>query len=386
MRFFRGQAREVAVEKRRIAILCPGYGLVARGVETYIQELAVRLAETHPGWSFDIYSRARSRMVNEKIRILHVPAVDRHRAVAALYAKVGHRLHLFLRTRIDAECLSFTLGVSPRMLFGRYDLVFNQAGPFAGSLLRMKRRISGTPFVHKTASGFGRLELIMAKQHPDAVLATSPYAGEWLRDSVPDVRIECVPNAVDRTLFRPYSAKEMECPEADRLLALPRPVVLFVGAMDGMKRPELLIDAVAKTPASLVMVGDGIIADSIRRRGESALSKRFMYVPHVPQEKLPVYYNACDLFTLPSEEPFGIVFLEAMACNKPALSQKSPVQEWIFADAGATCECTNSAEYAATIMRMLEVDWDKRPLRRSQDFDWPTIAEKCAEVFSEVMG
>jgi glycosyltransferase involved in cell wall biosynthesis len=41
----------------------------------------------------------------------------------------------------------------------------------------------------------------------------------------------------------------------------------------------------------------------------------------VPDAELPDYYNLCSLFAMPSKrEGFGIVYLEAMACGKPALA------------------------------------------------------------------
>lgn len=370
----------------RIGILCPGYGIVARGVETFIGEMTSMLRRLMPGWTFDIYCRARTKEIADGVRLIHVPSVDRETAAASVYAQIGHRLGYFLRTRIDAECLSFTIAAAPKVLATHYDLIFNQAGPFAGNLLRMKRQIDGTPFVHKTASGYGDLELMMARQYPNAIAATSPYAKDWLGKWCPEAAVECIPNAVDCSVFRPYSRSEIEAAGVGLAISkLRKPIVLFVGAMDPMKRPELLMDAMSRIPdASLVMVGSGILSESLSNMGVSALGDRFVYVPRVSREQMPLYYNCCDLFTIPSEEPFGIVFIEAMACNKPVLSHSSPVQKWIFGEAGEMCDCTKPDKYADTIRRMLVNDYGMHPLERSRIFDWSQVTGQYADLFSRV--
>lgn len=370
----------------RLAILCPGFGVVSRGVETSTEELARHLSRREPGWCIDVFCRGPGGCLSDTVRLVHVPALDRNGRAATLYARLAHRLGIFLRTRIDAECLSFTLAVLPRILGARYDVIFNQAGPFAGVLLKLKRRLDGTPFIHKTASGYSDLELIMAQQRPNAVVATSPLVKDWLKASVQNLTVECIPNAVECSLFRPYSAEELRAMrDGLAVFRLKKPVVLFVGAMDPMKRPELLVHAVAQlSDVSLVMVGTGRIQEEIKRLGTTLLGNRFLHVPYVPRKDLALYYNACDLLTLPSEEPFGIVFLEAMACNKPVLAHHSPIQKWIFGDAGATCDCTNIGEYAAAIETLIKADFGSRPLERSQAFDWTVIGPKYEELLSRI--
>lgn len=357
-----------------------------RGVETFTDELARRLVELDPGWRVDIYCRGTNAEPSSGVRQIHVPAVDRDSRAATFYSRLGHRLRIHLRTRIDAECLSFTLALAPRFLWARYDVIFNQAGPFAGRLLQMKRRLDGTPFIHKTASGYAELELIMARQRPDAIVATSPFVREWLERCGVGVRVECIPNAVDRVLFRPYAPSEIEAArDSHAVFDLTRPIVLFVGAMESMKRPELLVLAVAELPkVSLVMVGSGRLSDSVLGLGTKLLGRRFLHVARVPRDQMALCYNACDVFTLPSEEPFGIAFLEAMACNKPVLGHRSPVQQWIFGDAGATCDCTNVREYARAIRRLLATDFGSQPRERSRAFDWAEIVPKYADLFSQV--
>ncbi|HID86668.1 MAG TPA: glycosyltransferase, partial [Anaerolineae bacterium] len=52
------------------------------------------------------------------------------------------------------------------------------------------------------------------------------------------------------------------------------------------------------------------------------LRDRVVFLGEVPDEEVPLYYHACDLFVLPASErseAFGVVQIEAMACGKPVI-------------------------------------------------------------------
>ena len=64
---------------------------------------------------------------------------------------------------------------------------------------------------------------------------------------------------------------------------------------------------------------------------ELGIADRVIFVGYVSEEDLPTYYNACDVFVMPSRqidgregiEGFGIVYLEANACGKPVIGGNS---------------------------------------------------------------
>jgi glycosyltransferase involved in cell wall biosynthesis len=73
------------------------------------------------------------------------------------------------------------------------------------------------------------------------------------------------------------------------------------------------------------IVGEGPFEEEFKRKiGESSLSGSVFLVPMMPQEKLKILYEECDLFVLPSiEEGFGMVLVEAQLCKKPVVGVKS---------------------------------------------------------------
>jgi len=108
--------------------------------------------------------------------------------------------------------------------------------------------------------------------------------------------------------------------------AHPGPYILFVGRMRPYKGIPVLIDAIAQTPGTLVLVGQGESEEEIRRKVQrEGLSERVVFTGDVPQSDLRGYYQAADLFVLPSldrSEAFGLAMVEAMHTGLPVISTR----------------------------------------------------------------
>jgi len=102
------------------------------------------------------------------------------------------------------------------------------------------------------------------------------------------------------------------------------PLVLFVGRLVYYKGIQYLIDAVNQVPdVSLVIIGSGPLKKELLNQIQNLnLEKRIDILPEVDEETLHSFYEACDIFVLPSvekSETYGIVQIEAMACGKPVI-------------------------------------------------------------------
>jgi glycosyltransferase involved in cell wall biosynthesis len=361
-----------------MAILCPGYGWVPRGIETVVSELSRRLCRN---WQIDIFTLG-SACATQNPLLIHVPGISRTSPWAHLYASIGHRLQnvVKLRSAFDFEALTFSTGALPFLLNRPYTVIMNCAGPFGGYACMLKRRKDGTPFVHSAqGQSTGWLELMHADQHPDYYFALTKPSLDWISRERPDLPVAMIPNGVDVNHYRP-GIKPVP-------LDLPRPVFLFVGAMTTMKRPDLAIEAVALLDqGSLLMIGDGEGCEQYVQLGLARLGAgRFLHIPYISQQELPAYYNACDVFTLPSpSEPFGIVFLEAMACNRPVVAHAGQAQTWILGDAGLTCNCEDVREYAAALQHAASMTWHNTPQTRSSCFTWDAVADLYQQYLDTV--
>jgi glycosyltransferase involved in cell wall biosynthesis len=133
------------------------------------------------------------------------------------------------------------------------------------------------------------------------------------------------PNTPDVESFRAAAARGAAGREELRadLGAGDRPVALFVGRLIGVKRLDLLLDALARVRAGGVdaacwVAGDGVERPALEDRAASLEGVRFL--GNVPSADLPALYSAADVFVLPSDhEPWGAVVCEAMACSLPVV-------------------------------------------------------------------
>jgi glycosyltransferase involved in cell wall biosynthesis len=101
-------------------------------------------------------------------------------------------------------------------------------------------------------------------------------------------------------------------------------VFLFAGKLEAKKNPELLIQAFKELndkSAHLVVVGNGEEEAQLKTKYAGLENLHFMDFQN--QSKMPVIYNLCDVFVLPSKGPgetWGLAINEAMACRRAILA------------------------------------------------------------------
>jgi glycosyltransferase involved in cell wall biosynthesis len=211
--------------------------------------------------------------------------------------------------------------------------------PFAGGAILpaayLGARRSGRPFVlwasvwAQPRSAAHALALPITRhiyRHADAVVAY----GEHVRRFVAAIRgrdsdVFVAPQAVEPELFaRRVSGAEIEAFRA-RFDLPPGPLVLYTGRLVAEKGIDVLRAAWprVRTPATLVLIGDGPLASRI---GEAP---RTRLLGALSRADLPAAYAAAELALLPSiptprfREPWGLVCNEAMHQARPVIASSS---------------------------------------------------------------
>lgn len=167
---------------------------------------------------------------------------------------------------------------------------------------------------------------------PDLFVPVSRYtAGLLHREGVDPSRTRVVPNGVDPERFRPADAGDLR----RRLGVGDRPMLLTVGRLVARKGMDTTIRALPSLQRQVpdvryVIVGSGPDRDRLGDLVDTVgVRDAVHFAGQVPWKDLLLYYNAADIFVMPSREDppdvegFGLVFLEANACGTPAVGAAS---------------------------------------------------------------
>ncbi len=103
-----------------------------------------------------------------------------------------------------------------------------------------------------------------------------------------------------------------------------RKVVLFVGRLVYYKGVDVLVRAMERVDADLVVVGRGPLESQMREYAVAhGMAGRVFFEPPVSDDDLAAWYHVADVFCLPSvarSEAFGLVQIEAHAAGTPVVS------------------------------------------------------------------
>lgn len=343
----------------KIAFLNIYNGVVERGSEVFVKELASQLSLRNSVCVFQSGKTEKTSYKTQQIKGIPFISIQ------------GFLYHFLV--------LVFTLKCMPYLYRDNYDWIIPVNGRLQSLICRLFRVVKKNKILITGHAGVGvedKFNIIFGR--PDIFIALTPLAHKWAIKYTANT--DYIPNGVDTDQFNPV--------EKPIKLDLKLPVIFCSSALLPYKRVDLVIQAVSKTPnAGLLLIGDGPLNEEIDTLGKNLLPGRFLRIKHVEHDKIANYYAASSLFTLVSKasEAFGLVYLEAMACNKPIVAPDDLNRREIIGKAGIFCNPENIAEYANAIDKALKNNWGNEPRRQAEKYSWAVIAQKYEDVFKKFL-
>ena len=261
------------------------------------------------------------------------------------------------------------------------------------------------------------------------------------RLGIPKERITTIPNGVDTSLFRPLDwSRGEKCSFLQKILVdepqgwdeggVPgtvrydrsdterfkdesgklKPLAIFVGRFLDFKRVPLLLRAVSRVnqlfdsgghPPFNLLVWGGMPGEWEGEHPHTVA--RSLDLPNVffcgwlPHDLLSQGLNLADVLVAPSyNEPFGQVYIEAMATGVPVIGTRSGGPLDFVVETGPRangwlCEVDDLDSLAATVHQALTNEEERK--RRGEnamalirgEYDWEGIARRYAEVYRQVI-
>lgn len=295
------------------------------GIQTYAGELATRfavwaddfvvIAPDHPraaaydaGMPFDVRRVATSADLFPLTAVPHVRRLARERRLDAAFStqwSSGLAAHLARRhggpnrlfVAAHGREVLFEPERLPRFVRSAYD--------------RIRRRVFGSAERLFPVSGYTAGLLHAAGVHAD--------------------RTTVITNGADPGRFSPIDAS----PLRDRLDLNGHAVILSVCRLVPRKGIDTTLRALPGVMRDVphvryLIVGDGPDRARLQDLAQSlGVEEQVRFIPGIDNDELPHFYNVADVVSMPSRsdppdvEGFGIVFLEANACEKPVVGART---------------------------------------------------------------
>jgi D-inositol-3-phosphate glycosyltransferase len=214
-------------------------------------------------------------------------------------------------------------------------------------------------------------------------------------------KVVVVPPGVDLAVFSPG---DQRLARAEVGLPLDAKVLLFVGRIQPLKAPEVLVEAAAELLArhpqwrgELVVAvlggpsGSGLAHPRSLQELAAALGVegQVRFVPPVSRTELARWYRAADLVAVPSHsESFGLVAVEAQACGTPVVAARVGGLPSAVGEAGVLVDGHDIRVWADALEGLL-MDPERREtlsrkaVEHAALFGWDRTAERLYEVYVE---
>lgn len=303
----------------KVAILCPGVGLVQRGFERLFRDL---FDEVSGHCDVVLFKGGGPQSEREK-RVAFLARGGAFLRYVPLHKLIG-------RTPMHIECLTFALSVLPSLIAGKFDVVHAIDPPLARILFHL-RRVTGAKFRLLYTEGTA----MPPEDYPPAdhihQISAATFA-DAARHGHCEASMTTIPCGVRTAKF---TTKESKAALRERYgIAQDQFVVLSIAALNrGHKRTHYLIDEFSKVPEGPLLWIDGSLDHGdpdLPDLARVTLGER-VKITHVESAKVAELFKMADLFVHTAGfEAFGLSIVEAAICGLPILTHNDAHFRWLI--------------------------------------------------------
>jgi len=403
---------------RRVAMLSvhtspleqPGTG-DAGGLNVYVVEVAKRLAARNI--EVEVFTRATTGGLPPEVEL--VPGVQVRHVTAGPYEGLG-------KEDLPGQLCAFAAGVMRAEAArpeGWYDLVHShywlsgQVGWLAADRWRVPlvhtmhtmARVKNTHLAkgdtpEPTGREIGEAQVVEAA---DRLVANTDGEARELIDlyDADPARVRVVPPGVDLDTFTPG---DTAAARAELGLPADAHVLLFVGRIQPLKAPDVLLKAAADLLARRPALREHLVVAVVGGPSGSGLAKpkalqkladklgitpQVRFVPPAARERLAQWYRAADLVAVPSySESFGLVAVEAQACGTPVVAAAVGGLPTAVGDSGILVDGHDTTDWSHAIESLItdparRADLSRTAVHHAPQFSWDHTTERLVEVYAE---
>ncbi len=220
----------------------------------------------------------------------------------------------------------------------------------------------------------------------DCLTAVSDSAADYVRH-LTTAHVTIVPNGIDLSTYKPDTANKVHTP-----------TILYVGRLEKRKGVKYLIKAFAELQkrlpeAQLIIAGDGPSREKLEEYCADLGLSSVEFLGYIDNDEKLRLMQTSTVFCSPAlyGESFGIVLLEAMACQTPVVAGDNPGYMGVLSGTGAISIV--NPKHAVDFSRRLEAllssealrkTWNEWAISEIPKYDYATVVDQYEAVYSDL--